>query len=185
MVTELNTEGLRFDFRRVALKYTLDLTFEKLVLRSKRVGEECLRVVVKVPHREGCMFKKHNKHMVFSFVLTFERADVRTNRFAGFLFLINGSQFLFFSFHRNWSCYPWKLGVDSSPLAIWEKTAVSKYFNPCKASAVRNGTTSGEITVLVVLLFVATMLAICSPGVGLESSVSDVIDEIAEIFKVP
>ena len=185
MVTELNTEGLRFDFRRVALKYTLDLTFEKLVLRSKRVGEECLRVVVKVPHREGCMFKKHNKHMVFSFALTFERADVRTNRFAGFLFLINGSQFLFFSFHRNWSCYPWKLGVDSSPLAIWEKTAVSKYFNPCKASAVRNGTTSGEITVLVVLLFVATMLAICSPGVGLESSVSDVIDEIAEIFKVP
>lgn len=185
MDTELNSERLRFDFRHVTLKYTLDLTVEKLVLRSKRVGEECLRVVVKVPHREGCMFKKHNKHMVFSFALTFERADVRTNRFVGFLFLIHGSQFLFFSFHRNWSCYPWKLGVDSSPLAIWEKTAVSKYFNPCKASAVRNGTTSGEITVLVVLLFVATLLAISSPRVGLESSVSDVIDQIAEIFKVP
>ncbi len=54
-----------------------------------------------------------------------------------------------------------------------------------KASVTRNGTTSGEITVLVVLLFVATVLAICSPGVGLESSVSGVIDEIVGIFDIP
>ncbi len=57
--------------------------------------------------------------------------------------------------------------------------------NSRKASVPRNGTTSGEITVLVVLLFVATVLAICSPGVGLESSVSGVIDEIVGIFDIP
>lgn len=59
------------------------------------------------------------------------------------------------------------------------------YSNSRKASVPRNGTTSGEITVLVVLLFVATVLAICSPGVGLESSVSGVIDEIVGIFDIP
>ncbi|MGI9498037.1 MAG: hypothetical protein ACR2NK_18415 [Mariniblastus sp.] len=59
------------------------------------------------------------------------------------------------------------------------------YSNSRKASVTRNGTTSGEITVLVVLLFVATVLAICSPGVGLESSVSGVIDEIVGIFDIP
>ena len=59
------------------------------------------------------------------------------------------------------------------------------YSNYRKVSVSRNGTTSGEITVLVVLLFVATVLAICSLGVGFESSVSGVIDEIVGIFEAP
>ena len=59
------------------------------------------------------------------------------------------------------------------------------YSNYRKVRVSRNGTTSGEITVLVVFLFVATVLAICSPGVGFESSVSGVIDEIVGVFEAP
>lgn len=59
------------------------------------------------------------------------------------------------------------------------------YSKSRRASVTRSGTTSGEITVLVVLLIVATVLAVCGPGVGLESSVSGVIDEIVGIFEVP
>jgi hypothetical protein len=59
------------------------------------------------------------------------------------------------------------------------------YSNCRKASVARNGATSGEVTVLIVLLFVATVLAICSPGVGLESSVSGVVDEIVGMFEAP
>ena len=106
---EFRTAACRFQTRYFEVHTRSD--FRKNSIEIERVGEECLRVLVKVPHREGCMFKKHNKHTVFSFALPFDRADVRANRFAGFLFLINGSQFLFFSFHRNWSCYPWKLGL--------------------------------------------------------------------------